>query len=119
MNAKQILDIDCRIEENKNILNKFLWKVKPVQKLEIPKGSMLKIDDLEYIIHGIFKRYGYSQQGIKEYWENGEFVYYSCSVLNSKREWVGYVYGKTLWELEAKLLVKVYAEIMKEKRRNE
>ena len=74
---------------------------------------------LEQIIHGICKRYGYSQQGINEYWENGEFVYYNCSVLNFKREWVGYVYGKTLWELEAKLLIKIYAEIMKEKKENE
>lgn len=123
MNAKQILDIDYRIEENKKELNKFLWKVKPARKLfeknNYTKTQLIPLELLEQIIHGICKRYGYSQQGIKEYWENGEFVYYNCSVLNSKREWVGYVYGKALWELEAKLLIKIYAEIMKEKKENE
>lgn len=119
MNAKQILDIDCRIEENKKELNKFLWKVKPAKKLfeknNYTKTQCIPIELLEQIIHGICKRYKYSHQGIREYWENEEFIYYNCSVLNSKREWVGYVYGKTLWETEAKLLVKIYAEIMKEK----
>lgn len=120
MNAKQILDIDCRIEENKKELNRFLWKIKPTRKLfeknNYTKTQLIPLELLEQLIHGICKRYGYSQQGVKEYWENEEFIYYNCSVLNSKREWVGYVYGKTLWELEAKLLVKVYAEIMKEKK---
>lgn len=123
MNAKQILDIDCRIEENKKELNKFLWKIKSARKLfeknNYTKTQLIPLELLEQIIHGICKRYGYSQQGIKEYCEEGEFIYYNCSVLNSKREWVGYVYGKTLWELEAKLLIKIYAEIMKEKKENE
>ena len=85
MNAKQILDIDCRIEENKKELNKFLWKIKPARKLfeknNYTKTQLIPLYLLEQIIHGICKRYGYSQQGIKEYWENGEFVYYNCSVL--------------------------------------
>ena len=100
-------------------IKQILVESKTSAEIKNTKRKNAKNDDLEYIIHGICKRYGYSQQGIKEYWENGEFVYYNCSVLNSKREWVGYVYGKTLWELEAKLLIKIYAEIMKEKKESE
>ena len=100
-----------------------MWKIKPAKKLfeknNYTKTQLIPLELIEQLVHGICKRYGYSQQGIKEYWENDDFIYYNCSVLNSKREWVGYVYGKTLWEIEAKLLIKVYAEIMKEKKENE
>ena len=34
---------------------------------------------------------------------------------NKTNEWCGTVYGKTMWELLAKSLIKIYSEIKKEK----
>ena len=68
-------------------------------------------------------RYGYRIQGINTYYEEGEnkeskFVFYTVSLLKIRdtREWVGNVYGKTLWETVAKIIIKVYADLKKEKK---
>ena len=68
-------------------------------------------------------RYGYRTQGINTYYEEGEdkenkFVFYTVSLLKIRettREWIGNVYGKTMWETVAKIIIKVYADLKKEK----
>lgn len=124
MKMEEILNLDCTVEGNKNILNKFLWKVKSVQELGIPRGSMLHIDDLECVMHDIETRYNYRIQEIKAYYiedevaEKAKFIFYTVNVIKYGETdcWIGCVYGKTMWEITAKIIIKMYVDIMNERK---
>lgn len=126
MKTEDILNLDCTKENNLEQLNKFLWKVKPVarilEKNRYNKTEQAPLELLEQALHGIMLRYRYRTQGINAYYEEGEnkeskFVFYSASLLKIRgtREWIGNVYGKTMWETVAKIIIKVYADLKKEK----
>ena len=129
MKTEDILNLDCTKENNLEQINKFLWKVKPVarilEKNHYTKTKQVQLELLEQALHGIMLRYGYRTQGINTYYEEGEnkenkenkFVFYTVSLLKIRdtREWIGNVYGKTLWEIVAKAIIKVYADLKKEK----
>lgn len=126
MKTEDILNLDCTKGNNLEQINRFLWKVKPVarilEKNNYTKTEQAPLELLEQALHGIMLRYGYRTQGINTYYEDGEnkeskFVFYTVSLLKIRetREWIGYVYGKTLWETVAKIIIKVYADLKKEK----
>lgn len=126
MKTEDILNLDCTDGNNLEQINKFLWKVKPVarilEKNHYTKTKQAPLELLEQALHGIMLRYGYRIQGINTYYETEEgkeieFVFYTASLLKIRdtREWIGNVYGKTLWEIVAKTIIKVYADLKKEK----
>ena len=126
MKTEDILNLDCTDGNNLEQINKFLWKVKPVarilEKNHYTKTKRAPLELLEQALHGIMLRYGYRIQGINTYYETEEgkeieFVFYTASLLKIRdtREWIGNVYGKTLWETVAKTIIKVYADLKKEK----
>ena len=123
MKTDDILNLDCAKQENKNKLNGFLCKVKPVAKLmeknNIKKGEVIPIEILEKALNVICVHYGYRTQGISSYFEDGTFKFYKVSVLDKNRQWKGNVYGLTLWETEAKTIIKIYALIKKGEQENE
>lgn len=124
MTTEQLLDMKCDSDRNRQIINKALWKIKPVQKLGIPKGCTLKIEELEYIINGLEKKYDIMIQSINPYYdmETKEMIFYICSVQmivldeqHKTREWIGNTYGKTLWELYAKTIIFIVQKIKDQK----
>ena len=126
MKTEDTLNLDCTKGNNLEQINKFLWKVKPVarilEKNHYTKTEQAPLELLEQALHGIMLRYGYRTQGINTYYETGEdkesrFVFYSVSMLKIREtsEWIGNVYGKTMWETVAKIIIKVYADLKKEK----
>lgn len=122
MKTDEILNLDCDKEENKQIINRFLWKIKPCAKL-LEKNSYTKteyapIELLEKVLHGFYKRYTYKIQSMFPYYEDGKFIFYNVSILKGN-EWKGNVYAKTSWEMYAKTLIKIYSEIRKESKENE
>lgn len=122
MKTEDILNLDCTKEENRAMLTKFLWKIKPISRLKIPKGCEPSIEDLEKVMHGIMVKYEYRLQGISMYFEEGKFIFYKADMIKhceKERQWCGTVYGKTLWEVVAKTIIKIYGEVMKERKENE
>ena len=122
MKTEDVLNLDCTKEENMKQINRFLWKVKPVEKLleknNYTKTERAPIELLEQALQGIMIRYGYRMQNIDTYIEEGRFVFYMSSIIKKRdsSEWIGNVYGKTLWEVVAKTIIKIYADIKKEKK---
>ena len=124
MKTEEILNLDCTKNENVEKLNKVLWKVKPIAKLlqknNYTKSDIIPLELLEQAMHGIMLRYNYRTQGIQTYYEEKDgkqtFVFYDVRVLKVRdtRDWIGTVYGKTLWECTAKTIIKVYGDIRKE-----
>lgn len=125
MKTDDILNIDAEREEGKRTLNKFLWKIKPLKTKAMkqgipPKAEYLPLELIETAIHGLCSHYGYRTQGIGSYFNSDVFQFYTTCVMDEKRQWLGNVYGKTLWEIEAKTLIKIYGLILEQKgRKNE
>lgn len=121
MTTDDILNIDCRKEENKTKLNRFLYNVKPIQKkMGNDKTKKIPLTVLENVLHGICIKYGYRTQGFMPVYLEDEndktkkvFWAYSVSVMDENKSWKGMVYGKTLWETVAKVIIKIYSEIKK------
>ena len=128
MKTYDILNLDCTKQENIKTLNRFLWKIKPIarmlEKEQCTKTQMIPLELLEKALHGFCIRYGYFHQGFHTYYEyekqedgtrtNKKFVFYHASVITPDRQWIGEVYGKTLWEITAKTIIKIYAHIKAE-----
>lgn len=122
MKTDDLLNLDCTEVSNLKKLNKFLYNVKPVAKqMGNDKTKQIPLSVLENVLHGICLKYKYSHQGISTYYEKNKFVFYTVSILKKRdtSEWIGNIYGKTLWETVAKIIIKIYADIMQERKDNE
>lgn len=122
MKTFEVLNLNCTSEENKKKLNKFLYNIKPIAKqMGNDKTKQIPLSVLENVLHGICLKYGYSHQGISPYYEKKEFVFYTVHITKKRKtvEWIGNAYGKTLWETVAKIIIKIYADIMQERQDNE
>lgn len=118
MKTDDILNLDCTKSENKNKINRFLYNIKPINKIMgNDKTKQVPLEVLEETLHGVCIKYKYEIQNICPYYEQERFVFYVTSIIKTKdtREWVGNTYGKTMWELLAKSMIKIYSEILKER----
>ena len=122
MKTNEILNLDCTVEQNKKKLNRFLYNIKPIAKqMGEDKTKQIPLEVLENVLHGICIKYDYKHQGIEGYYEKKEgFVFYTVSLIkkSSTTDWIGNAYGKTMWELFAKMIIKIYADIMQERNKN-
>lgn len=121
MKTEDILNLDCKKEGNRELINKFLWKVKPCAKI-LEKNhytitEIAPIELLEQVLHGLCERYPYKLQQIWTYSEEKKFKFYHMGVIHvtDTYEWFGDVNGVTLWEVVAKAIIKIYADLKKEK----
>lgn len=121
MKTEEIIMLDCTKKGNREILNKFLWKVKPcariLEKNNCVRTEMAPIELLEQVLHGLCERYSYKMQQIWTYEEKGKFKFYHMGVIRvtDTHEWLGDVNGITLWEVISKAIIKVYADLKREK----
>lgn len=117
MTTQELIDMDMTEQKNREIIYKMLYKLKPMQKL-VANPQAIKMEHLEKVLQGLCSRYNYGVQTIYPYFEEQKFVFYCASV--TKKEdttlWKGNVYGRTMHEVFAKLIIKVYSEIKKEKK---
>lgn len=121
MKTEDILNLDCKKEGNRELINKFLWKVKPCAKIleknHYTRKEIAPIELLEQVLHGLCERYPYRLQQIWTYSEEKKFKFYHMGVIHvtDTYEWFGDVNGVTLWEVVAKAIIKIYADLKKEK----
>lgn len=121
MKTEDILNLDCKKEGNRELINKFLWKVKPCAKIleknHYTRTEIAPIELLEQVLHELCERYPYRLQQIWTYSEEKKFKFYHMGVIHvtDTYEWFGDVNGVTLWEVVAKAIIKIYADLKKEK----
>ena len=120
MKTDEILNLDCTIDKNKTKLNRFLYNIKPIKKIMgEDKTKTVGIDVLENVLHGMSIKYGYKVQHMFPYYEDEKFIFYNSSIIKCREktnEWIGNAYGKTMWEVLAKTIIKIYADIMEERK---
>lgn len=108
MKIEEILNLDCRDKKNAEALQSMLKKIKPISKYE----GKVPLESLEKLVFVLSNKYDITPQYVFiDIHASGSSVVYSCNVLSKgDRELLGTVYGATLYELFAKLALKMFAE---------
>ena len=111
MKTNELLDLDYRIAENKQLIEKALKRIPPLTEYdEIP------LEALEKVIASITKKYAIMIQYICPTYVKGNSAMYCVSLkVVDPYQWLGNVYGCCLYEVMAKTAIKMYAEVRKGK----
>lgn len=110
MKTEQILNLDFRKEENKEIIQKVLRKIKPLSKY--PVGQDIPLEKIEKLIMVLTRKYEITPQWINMSYRSNECGIYSVGIkTTTDHKWLGNVYGICLYEVFAKMAIKMYSEI--------
>ncbi len=115
MKTEQILNLDYRKEENQKIIQKVLRQIKPLSKFSDEDEKQIPIELLEKTVSVLTNKYEITPQWIICGYRNsvpGCIGYYSVGVkTTTDHKWLGDVNGCTIYELFAKLVIKMYAHV--------
>ena len=110
MKTEDILNLDYRKEENQEAIQRVLRKIKPLSKFS--EDENVPFEKLEKLIGLYQNKYAIKIQYIIPNYEGS--IIYSASLLGSDNfKWIGNVYGMCMYELFAKIAIKMYTEIKK------
>ena len=111
MTTKQVINLDCREEKNQEIIQKVLRQIKPLSKYsdecDIPFSA------LEKVITIMCKKYMMRlNQLVPDVWSNeGHTIWRAWLINDSNLKTIDDVYGITLYEVFAKVAIRLYAEV--------
>ena len=110
MKTEDILNLDYRKEENQESIQRVLRKIKPLSKFS--EDENIPFEKLEKLIGLYQNKYAIKIQYIMPNYEGS--IIYSASLLRTDNfKWIGKVYGMCMYELFAKIAIKMYTEIKK------
>lgn len=110
MKTDQILNLDYTKEENQEIIQKVLRKIKPLSKYSEEKPIPLEV--IEKLIRVLCEKYEITPQWMNMTYNVSSLGIYSIGVkTTTDHKWIGNVYGMCLYEVFAKLAIKMYSEI--------
>lgn len=106
MTTEQLLELDCRAEENKEKIKKALKKIKPLKKYDVAP-----LEALEKCLKLLGRKYGITCREISSDIISGEDIIWRSTIfdmynLNTIRT----VYGCTMYEALAKTVIAVFVE---------
>lgn len=109
MKTDEILNLDYRKGENKEIIQKVLTKIKPLSKYSDEKVPLEAIEKLIYVL---CQKYEITPQWMTMSFKESTLGIYSIGVkTTTDHKWLGNVYGICLYEVFAKLAIKMYSEV--------
>lgn len=113
MKTEQIMNLDYRKEENQKIIQKVLRQVKPLSKFS--DEEQIPIEMLEKTVSVLTNKYEIQPQWITCGFRGpirGGIGYYSVGVkTTTDHKWLGDASGRTIYELFAKLVIKMYTHV--------
>lgn len=113
MTTKEVMNLDYRKEENKEIIQKVLRQIKPLSKYsdecEIP------FEAIEKAIVVMSKKYSMRvNEFTPDVWSNEDHTIWRAWLINDTNlKTIDMVYGITLYEVFAKTAIRLYAEVKK------
>lgn len=111
MKTDEILNLDYRKEETKEIIQKVLRKIKPLSKYSDEYES-IPLEAIEKLIRVLYQKYEITPQWMTMSLHESAVSVYSIGVkTTTDHRWLGTVYGMCLYEVFAKLAIKMYSEI--------
>ena len=110
MKTEQILHLDYRNEESKEIIQKVLTKIKPLSKYS--EEEQVPLEAIEKLIRVLCQKYEIAPQWMSMSFHQPILGIYTIGVkTTTDHSWLGNVYGMCLYEVFAKLAIKMYSEI--------
>ena len=111
MKTEQILNLDYRDEEAKEAIQKVLKKIKPLSKYSEGYDSV-PLEAIEKLIRVLSQRYEITPQWMTmSLYESAVNIYSIGVKTTTDHRWLGTVYGMCLYEVFAKLAIKMYSEV--------
>ena len=113
MTTNEIINLDYREKKNQEIIQKVLRQIKPLSKYsdecDIPFSA------IEKAITVICKKYCMRvNQLTPDIWSNDEHTIWRAWIINDiNLKTIDTVYGITLYEIFAKIAIRLYAEVKK------
>ncbi len=113
MTTKEVMNLDCRKEENKEIIQKVLRQIKPLSKYS--DECDIPFEAIEKAIVVMSKKYNMSVRDfMPDVWSNEEHTIWRAWLINETNlKTIDMVYGITLYEVFAKTAIRLYAEVKK------
>lgn len=108
MKLDDIMNISCKDEESKEKLKQALRKVKPFKSYE-----EVSLEQLEKFVKQVVYKYDVILQYMTISKMDGRLMY-TLSMKNDKGKWLGTVYAISMYELFAKLSIKLYSMVKNE-----
>lgn len=109
LGTEQILNLDYRKEENKQLIQKVLRKLKPLSKCS---DEMIPLEMIEKVAKVLVCKYEITPQWMTMSYRDAILGVYSVGVkTTTDHKWLGNVYGCCLYEVMAKLVIKMYSDI--------
>lgn len=113
MKTEQIMNLDYRKEENQKIIQKVLRQVKPLSKFS--DEEQIPIEMLEKTVSVLTNKYEITPQwiicGFRDPAKGG-IGYYNVGIkTTTDHKWLGDASGCNIYELFAKLTIKMYSEV--------
>lgn len=111
MKTKDVLQLDCRQRENQKIIQRVLRQIKPLSKFA--EGEDIPLSAIEKAIRVMDRKYGI---GIKELEPDTSSskegtIWRATLQYQSNFKVVDTVYGLSLYEVMAKVAIRVYADV--------
>lgn len=110
MRTEDILNLDYRKEESQEIIQKVLRKIKPLSKYS--DEEQIPLEAIEKLIRVLCQKYEITPQWMTITFHEHILGIYSIGVkTTTDHKWLGTVYGMCLYEVFAKLAIKMYSEV--------
>lgn len=109
MTINQVLDLDCREEESKEVIQKYLKKIKPLSKYGDDED--VPYNKVEKVITILSKKYDMRvREIVPDVWsgEDGIIIWRVTLIDNKTLYTLGIIYGLSLYEVLAKLAIFMY-----------
>lgn len=106
MTTEDIMQLDCREERNRNIIQKALKKIKPLSRYD----GVVPIEKLELCIKKYCDKYKYYYRLYPDTDAADDCIVWKGVILDSSNlKQIGVAYGRTLYEVISKSVIKLYS----------
>lgn len=112
MKTENIMNLDCREDENQEIIQRVLRQIKPLSKY--PDGD-IPLSAIEKAIYVMCKKYCMRIRDFTpDVWSNKNNTIWRATIVNDiTLEIIDLVYGLSIYEVFAKSAIRLYAEVRK------
>ena len=109
MKISSILELDCRLEENKEKLQKVLKMIKPLSRYD----GDVPMESLEKVAFGVMRKYEISIAKISPSpFANSKETTWHASIFSGKKcLYLSEVYGASLYEVMSKTVIFMYSKV--------
>ena len=113
MSTKQLLNLDCRKEENQKIIQKVLRQIKPLSRYSDEEN--IPFSALEKVITIMCKKYCMRIAELTpDVLANDKHIIWKAKLINeTNSKTIDNVYGVSFYEVLAKSAIRLYAEVKK------